>query len=214
MIIQAARDGFVVTGPDRRTMRSGDIYESTLLDIDRMDAMAREVNNTYVSGGGSSAQNWAQCDYESRMSSRASADFYPALLRAAGRTEEQVRAGDWPPDPDTLERLAQTEHLRWCAYTLQSGYAPMPEDVYQQREAEYARLKPQGKADGYAIRKDPKRRLHACLTPWEALDALSARENAATGGSVDFKQLDRDNVLAVGRVLAAAKAASGGGPHA
>ena len=214
VIIQAARDGFVVTGPDRRTMRSGDIYESTLLDIDRMDAMAREVNNTYVSGGGSSAQNWAQCDYESRMSSRASADFYPALLRAAGRTEEQVRAGDWPPDPDTLERLAQTEHLRWCAYTLQSGYAPMPEDVYQQREAEYARLKPQGKADGYAIRKDPKRRLHACLTPWEALDALSARENAATGGSVDFKQLDRDNVLAVGRVLAAAKAASGGGPHA
>ena len=214
VIMQAARDGFALTGADRRTTRSGNIYESALLDIDRMDAMAREVNNTYIAGGGSSAQNWARCDYESRMSSRASADFYPAVLKAAGKTQEQVLSGDWPPDPEVLERMAQTEHMRWCAYMLQTGVAPMPEEVLRQREEEYTRLRRQGDAAGYAILKDPKRRLHACLRPWEALDALSTRENAATGGRVDYKQLDRNNVLAVGKVLAAAKAASGGKPHA
>ena len=92
-LLEDVRAGRVSVDDAQAALRAGmeAQAEGALLDIDRMDAMAREVNNTYIAGGGSSAQNWAQCDYESRMSSRASADFYPALLRAAGRTEEQVR---------------------------------------------------------------------------------------------------------------------------
>jgi hypothetical protein len=42
---------------------------------------------------------------------------------------------------------------------------------------------------------------HACLVPWEQLDTLSKRENAVTGGQVDYKAMDRNNVLAVPDIL-------------
>lgn len=45
------------------------------------------------------------------------------------------------------------------------------------------------------------RRLHACIIPWDGLDALSERENAVTGGHVDYKAMDRDNVLALPALL-------------
>lgn len=51
------------------------------------------------------------------------------------------------------------------------------------------------------ISKNTLLRTHACLIPWEELDALSAKENAVTGRSVDYKQLDINNVLAVPRLL-------------
>ena len=212
-IIQASRGAFVCVDGEGRRAHSGNLYGSGLLDIPRMDAMARAIHEMYASGGGASARPWEACDYAGRMSSRASADFYPALLRASGRTAEQVLAGDWPPDPETLENLAITEHLRWCAYTVHTGYAPMPEAVYAQRLAEWARLSAQGKEPGFAPGKDPRRRLHACLVPWEALDALSERESAVTGRRVDYKQLDRNNVLTLARVLAAARTGSEGEMH-
>ena len=45
--------------------------------------------------------------------------------------------------------------------------------------------------------KDTKAKLHACIIPWEDLDALSERESRAKGTPVDYKQMDRDNVLAI-----------------
>ena len=50
-------------------------------------------------------------------------------------------------------------------------------------------------------------KLHACLVDWEELDALSARENGVTGGNVDYKQYDRDNVKVL---LSLADKAEGG----
>ncbi|MBR6357876.1 MAG: hypothetical protein IKR99_06930, partial [Lachnospiraceae bacterium] len=44
------------------------------------------------------------------------------------------------------------------------------------------------------IGKDPIHRQHACLIGWEELDMLSKKENDITGGNVDYKQMDRDNV--------------------
>ena len=49
--------------------------------------------------------------------------------------------------------------------------------------------------------KDVAKRIHSCLIPWEALDELSQRENAVTGGDVDYQDLDRQNVLALARLL-------------
>lgn len=203
VLIRSVGGEYSYTDDRQLIVNSSNIYENAILDISRMDAMAREINAMYISGSGSSAQAWNQCDYYSRMSSRASADFYPAFLAASGRTAEQVLAGDWPPDKETLECLAMTEHLRWCAHLYLTGFSLMPEEIYAQRAALYARLKQEGKQPDFSIGKDTKRRLHACLVPWEALDALSESENAITGGDVDYKQLDRNNVLALARVLAA-----------
>ena len=56
---------------------------------------------------------------------------------------------------------------------------------------------------GYRIAKDPETRTHACLIPREELDELSVRENEITGGSVDYKQYDIQNVLALPKLLRA-----------
>ena len=42
---------------------------------------------------------------------------------------------------------------------------------------------------------------HACLVTWDELDELSERENNITGGNVDYKQFDRDNILAMVELL-------------
>ena len=53
------------------------------------------------------------------------------------------------------------------------------------------------------IGKNLAAKTHACLIDWEDLDALSARENEVTGGQVDYKAMDINNVLAVPEVLRA-----------
>ena len=55
----------------------------------------------------------------------------------------------------------------------------------------------------YRIGKDLTRRIHCCLIPWDVLDSLSESENKVTGGHVDYKQMDRDNVLALPELLRA-----------
>ena len=71
----------------------------------------------------------------------------------------------------------------------------------------YRRQTEQSGSCSLSVSKDMKRRLHACLIPWEELDALSARENELSGRSVDYKQMDRNNVLAVKQILSALKEA-------
>lgn len=174
------------------------------IDLRQTDAMAMQVNQRYCAGNGLTAEeNWRQCDYFSRMSCRASADFAPAMLRVAGRTEEQVLAGEWPPDPETLEHLAVTEHLRWCAFHRVMGYSAMSREVFAGRAERWRREMAEKGSASIRIGKDPERRLHACLIPWEELDDLSARENAVTGGQMDYKDLDRENVLALREILTA-----------
>ena len=206
LLLQANRDSYCCMDADfRETQRNG-MYGSDALDVERMDGMAMQINHRYRAGV-SAQEDWRRCDYFSRMSCRASADFFPAVLRAAGKTADQVLDGDWPPPAETLENMAITEHLRWCAFHYVMGYAPMPEEEYARRAERYSAERSQGGKPGFALGKDPERRLHACLIPWEELDALSARENAVTGGTVDYKQMDRDNVLALRDVLLAQRSA-------
>lgn len=186
----------------RHETERGDFLEGGCPDLEEMDAMARQINYIYHRGKGESLtaeEAWRECSYADRQSSRASADFYPAVLRASGKTAEQVLAGDWPPDAETLENLAITEHLRWCAYQYANGYAAMSEEVWEQRAARYR----SGAEPGFRISRDNQNRLQACLTPWEKLDELSDRENAVTGGQVDYKQMDRNNVLMLREILQA-----------
>lgn len=184
------------------------------LDLEQMDDMAMQVNQIYCEEAGSTQsaeENWRQCSYMSRQSNRACADFYPAVLRASGKTEEQVLAGEWPPAEEVLENLSVTEHLRWCALQYTMGYSAMSGKVWDRRAKQYQEEKASGKTPGWRISKDDEKKLQACLIPWDDLDELSRRENAVTGGHVDYKKLDRNNVLQIARVLSARRKENGHG---
>ena len=51
------------------------------------------------------------------------------------------------------------------------------------------------------VAKDTDGRLHACMIPWDELDALSERERLAGTNNREYKQADRDNVLAIPQQL-------------
>jgi len=203
-MVQCTRQGLVFSGAGEHDLRYQSLYDSDALDLERIDAMAMAINHVYCRASGRTAlESWIHCDYFSRMSSRASADFYPAVLRAAGTTREQVEAGNWPPEANVLENLAITEHLRWCAFHFVMGFHPMGETEYEQRAAQYwADIQASG-TSSLRIGKNMQGRAHVCLIPWEELDALSAKENAITGGSVDYKAMDRNNILALPEILKA-----------
>ncbi len=181
----AGRHGRAVTIP---------LLTAETLCSDRMDERAMLLNCSYhgapLTGA---AALWSECGYFSRMSCRASADFSDALLRSAGIDPQSASAPELALPEKVLENLAQTEHLRWCAFHCAMGYRPMPEEVWRERAELYRKKREQNETPPQ-IGKDPERRLHACLTDWDALDALSRRENEVTGGMVDYKEYDRQNV--------------------
>ena len=49
--------------------------------------------------------------------------------------------------------------------------------------------------------KDVEHKRHGCLVPWDDLDELSDFENSYTGKNVDYKQMDRENVKAVCKII-------------
>lgn len=176
-----------------------EVYTPEILCTDRIDRMAMIMNQAY-SDGGEMRENWRNCGYFNRMSSRSAADFYGAIVRAAGVTVEQAKKS-WNPQGQLLENLAITEHLRWNAFHYAMGFRPMTEEELQQRIEQYRVEKSRNPDTEYRITRDMERRCHACIIPWEALDDYSRRENAITGGSRNYKQNDRDNVLAVAEIL-------------
>lgn len=184
-------------------MHSHSIYTPQLLCTDQIDKTAMVLNHTYC-GSGTPEENWAACDYFSRMSSRASADFAPAFLRAAGYADK-VLPEDWCLSDEMMENLARTEHLRWCAFHYAMGFSPMNAEEFDRRAAAYRAEKEQTGSSRIRIGKNQKDRTHACLIDWEALDGLSRAENAITGKSVDYKEMDRNNIRTLPAVLQAAE---------
>lgn len=179
-----------------------DIYTSSVLCSDQLDLMAMALNQCYCSKNGlSMEENWFRCDYFSRMSSRASADFADAFIKASGMTKEQILSPDWKPDAVLLENLGKTEHLRWCAFHYTMGFRPMTEAEYESRCTAYRKEIAENGSSNIRIGKDLTKRIHACLIDWDALDELSARENAVTGNDTDYKQMDIDNVLLLPELL-------------
>lgn len=177
------------------------LYAAAIPDLERLDRMAMEINRAYYGGYSETAETlWAGCDYFSRMSCRASAAFYPAVLRVAGTDRDQVMAGGWRPEGALLETLGELEHGRWCAFHRMMGYRTMPKDVFDERGRRYR----EGTLDG-KIGKDTHRRLHACLIPWEDLPRLDQEEERWTGKPVDYRKMDLDNIGMLPRILRAAE---------
>ena len=183
---------------------SSEIYTLAFLSAEAADRNAILLNAVYDDSDRSDWEKWVACDSFSKMSSRASAEFLPAFIRAAGSSREEMLAGDWQPSQELLTNLGQTEHLRWNAFHFAMGYRTMTQEEFDDRAAAWQRYQEQGGVPrGFKIAKDQSARAHACLIPWDALDALSAKENAVTGRGVDYKAYDINNVLTLPRMLRA-----------
>ena len=208
LIVQASQNKLQWQSRPGSDPVSIELYSPDGLDLAKMDGMAMEIHHWYCSGTSSAEEDWKQCDYFSRLSSRASADFYPAVLKASGKTEEEVLSGSWPPPDNVLETLAKTEHLRWCAFHFVAGFRPMPEKVYQDRAHRYQLEKAETGSSSLPIGKDLENRFHACLIPWEMLKSLSEKESSITGTEKDYQEMDRRTVLAVRDVLLAKQQSS------
>ena len=158
------------------------------------------VLHHHYMGCGNMQQNWKDCDYFSRMSSRSAADFWYTILRAAGTTQEAAKES-WAPRGQLLENLSKMEHLRWNAFHFTMGFHPMPEDVYESRVDAFRKAQEEDPHTTYRIARDMEHRFHACLIPWEELDTYSQKENAVTGHNRDYRENDRDNIRMIQKVL-------------
>lgn len=177
------------------------LYTPDMLCTDETDRMAMILNHYYMGKPKpgepeyTALEHWMECNYFNRMSSRAATDFMPALLRAAGMTEQDVLQNGWTPSAKMLENLSITEHMRWCAFHYAMGIGPMSDEEFQARCEAYRA----GKIK--KISNNIPGRTHACLVDWDQLDELSEKENRVTGGNRDYKQSDTDNVLLIPTLL-------------
>ncbi len=192
-------------GADGEVVEHHRLYRTELLSRDSLDKMAMVINQSYHVGSEKTAlENWMACDYFSRQSCRASADFMGAMLYAAGKSEQQALQ-DWTFTQQQLENLSRTEHHRWCAFHYCMGFSPMTEEEFDERATEYRRQLAQNGKATIRIGKNMADQTHACLTDWDGLIALSRKEAAVTGKQVDYQYMDTQNVLAVPDLLRAAE---------
>ena len=179
------------------------IYTRAFLSAEDADRRAILLNAGYDHSDRSDWEKWMDCDSFSKMSSRASAEFAPAVIRAAGTTREEMLAGEWKPSDEMLQNLGETEHLRWNAFHFAMGYTLMSREEFESNAKTWMRCKAEGVPCSLKIAKNSEKRTHACLVSWEELDELSDRENAVTNRRVNYKQTDIDNVLSLPRLLRA-----------
>ena len=188
-------------------LRYQSVYSAGVIGSNAYDRMAMMLNYSYVNDKSVTPEEaWARCDYFSRESSRASADFIRAFLRITGTREEELEADSWAhKSPALLENLGITEHLRWCAFHYSMGFISMPGDILRQRGEHYRAEVEASGSSRIRIAKDMAHRMHACLCTWEELEELSRIEESYTGKFTDYKDMDVRNVLALPNVLRAAK---------
>lgn len=178
------------------------LYDPAVLHDDALDQRAMELNHYYCGQTELTAKKtWQQCDYFSRCSSRASADFAEAMAHIAG----ELIHTSWKPTDPLLENMARTEHLRWCAFHYTMGFLPMSEAEFDDRCRQFKENLVACGEGKLRIGKDLVRRRHICLTPWENLDRISEKESSARGETIDYKQLDRNNVLLLPTLVAIKK---------
>ena len=171
------------------------LHDADILFGGTMDDLAMRINHYYNDPAGLPRDQWMACDYFSRMSCRASADFLSGYL---GRLCEDHSK---ELTEEKLENMAKTEHLRWNAFHFSMGYVRMSDETWEERANQFRKEVAMGGVGHIRISKDAANKQHACLVSWDELDVLSEKENEVTGKSVDYKQMDRDNVKVVLKLL-------------
>ncbi|MCR5404825.1 MAG: hypothetical protein K6E91_13545 [Butyrivibrio sp.] len=197
MPIYQCNEGSVICHRRDKENDISNLYDADILYSGQIDELAMEINHYYNSSNLSSKELWAGCDYFSRMSCRASADFFTVFLKRLNiSTAENI-------SETQMENLARTEHKRWCAFHYTMGYQCMSREEWEERAQKYLQQKESGEQKLIRISKDTAALKHACLISWDELDDLSKRENFITGKNVDYKQLDRNNVSVLINMLSA-----------
>ena len=205
-VVRCGEDGIRYQETVGSPIITANIYSLEYLSAQKSDHDAIIINSTYDDSDRTDWEKWVACDSFSKMSSRASADFMPAFIRASGLTAGEILEGKWPPAADVLEVLGETEHLRWNAFHFVMGYSPMSSGEFDERAGTYRKRTEKG-LPGIRLSKDSENRTHACLIPWDELDALSEKESSVTGHDVDYKQYDINNVLTIPEILKQGEAA-------
>lgn len=164
-------------------------YETDILHQGLIDELAVEINHYYWGESEPAIEQWKQCDYFSRMSCRASADYLSSFLKRTGTLDKETLS------PAEMENLAISEHKRWNAFHFSMGYSRMSSETCKERAELYK------KDSSVRITKDTLKKQHACLISWDELDELSEWENSITGKSTDYKQMDRNNVEVIRRIV-------------
>lgn len=192
--------GVKLFGRDGQMTVYHSIFQPDVLDLEALDGLAMKINHHYLGDPDcGAAKTWRECDYFSRMSCRAFADFVPTMLRMAGKPAEEVAKG-WELTDAQWENMSRTEHLRWCAFHYAMGFAPMTPEEFDQRGQTYRAQVAAGEKP-LRIGKDMERRVHACLVSWEELEDLSRREEAYTGKKVNYQKLDTENIRIIPKLL-------------
>ena len=177
------------------------LFTPEILDHTKMDRMAMILNHQYhLQENHSIEEDWKDCDYFSRMSCRASADFLDAMLFSCGTSREKVLREGFEPDEKTMEILGQTEHLRWWAFHAGMGYRRMTFDEVRERGEMYLQQTAEGRKP-LRITKDDANQKHACMIDWDQLDELADLEAQYTGVRKDYKEMDKDNIRMIPGML-------------
>ena len=203
-VVQCTRNGVRYQESVGSPLMAKKVRSMDMLSADRIDRDAILINSAYDDSDRTDWEKWVACDSFGKMSSRASASFIPALVKASGYTEQEITEEKWEPDGKLLDVLGETEHMRWCAFHFANGYRKMSEEELSRNIENYIRCREKG-LPLPRITKNSEQRTHACLIPYDRLDALSERENAVTGKNTDYRQLDINNVMMIPRILKAQK---------
>ena len=203
-VVQCTRNGVRYQESVGSPLMAKKVRSMDMLSADRIDRDAILINSAYDDSDRTDWEKWVACDSFGKMSSRASASFIPALVKASGYTEQEITEEKWEPDGKLLDILGETEHMRWCAFHCANGYRKMSEEELSRNIENYIRCREKG-LPLPRITKNSEQRTHACLIPYDRLDALSERENAVTGKNTDYRQLDINNVMMIPRILKAQK---------
>ena len=201
-VYQCSYSGVRMIDTDGYSVNLCKLYHPDVLSMHHVDRMAMLLNQYYLGDTQATAmENWMACDYFSRMSSRASADFIDSFLKVAGVSAEDAISGKWDFPADKLENLARTEHLRWCAFHYCMGFLSMSEAEFSARTRTYRMQVAAGEGGTIRIGKNVEGGTHACLIGWDALAELSRRESEITGRPVDYQENNRKNILAIPELL-------------
>lgn len=171
------------------------LYDSELLYSGELDRYAMKLNHKYT-GGKSVNEDWKNCSYFDRMSSRASVDYLVPLIN---RLRAKVNSGELTGVQ--RENLAKSEHLRWCAFHYTFGYEVMERDEFVRRVQDYQDEIDRLGESKIKVTKDKNSLKHVCLVDWDELDEISKIENQITNGSKNYKDYDRGNVDMVMSIL-------------
>lgn len=201
-VIQCSEQGLNRFSDEDGLPKTLDLFTPSVICSDAIDEMAMVINHQYhLDEGHTKEEDWKECDYFSRNSCRASADFTDALIRLSGSSRAEIREKGLPSDPELQENLARTEHLRWCAFHYANGYRSMPQVLFDARGEKYKEETVKNGRSSIRIGKDAQARLHSCLIPYDDLDDLAKREALYTGVTKDYKKMDLDNVLMIPEML-------------